>query len=231
MATRNYELLKKFPTDVMIRTQGHDFPAHKTILSIGSSYFETIFLGSFSKDTVELPDIPSESFQLILDILYEDKFPELETAEDYRTLKQYLDYFGIETYSPFLLCVCKYSNSILLELLDEIPRYEIPDLSGLSGPIPQDLILELYRRKYLSTDELLQKSEQIENPLDTVFKLRKLGLDESTMTRMASSLKIMKDLARFIEEAGEGPVPTELLRVLAMEEEMKEYSRWREIWA
>ncbi|MHB1909933.1 MAG: hypothetical protein ACYCQJ_13835 [Nitrososphaerales archaeon] len=111
-----------------------------------------------------------------------------------------------------------------------IPCYAIPDLSG---PLPQALVLELYRRKYLSADELLQKCEQIENPLDTIFKLWKLGLDVDTTTRMTFSLRITKDLVSLIEEEGD-KLPNTFLRVAAEEEEFQEwevYSHWKEVEA
>jgi len=82
------------------------------------------FQGSFKKDrpesstqTVELPDISGEVFQLILDVLYQEKFPVLDTVEDYRSFSQYLDYLGIKV-EESLITLTRFPTELIMQIVD-----------------------------------------------------------------------------------------------------------------
>lgn len=207
MVSRSYDYLAKFPPDLTIQTSDRTFSVHQTILCCGSGYFRTRHAGGWKNDgPLQLPDIPGDSFQLILNILYEDEFPELDTVEDYHSFLQYLDYFDIKLERP-LLFVTDCSGDVLLEMIKDgtITKGNIIGvLSHIAqrGPIPQALMLEIYRRELLKMHDLKDYLDLVEDRLDTRAKLYDLGMDPSWVLYNINTPELKQDLIAVFTKLG-----------------------------
>lgn len=207
MVSRSYDYLTKFPSDLTIQTQDRTFSVHQTVLWCGSEYFRTRHAGGWKNDgPLQLPDIPGESFQLILNVLYEDEFPALDTVEDYYTFIQYLDYFDIKLERP-LLFVADCSAEVLVEMIKDgtITKGNIIGvLSHLSssGLIPQIVILEIYRRELLKMHDLKDYLDLVEDRLETRAKLYDLGMDPSWVLYNINTPELKQDLIAVFTKLG-----------------------------
>ncbi|MHB1910233.1 MAG: BTB/POZ domain-containing protein [Nitrososphaerales archaeon] len=220
MAQRDLKCLQEFPPDFTVRTIGKEFHLHKSVLCTGSAYFRTLLLGNWAKEEVNLPDIPSEVFEMIVDVLYHDRFPTIETLEDYQSFSEYLGYFGITLKKRLLLQLGQASCDLLLELLDHTEftsSLVMQLLVGLST-ISSELLVELYRRRLVHEKKVRIYLKKVENPLVTLAKLYQEGLPATSLldatTDSLESPERVKELIACLRENGLEP-PGELTKYVS----------------
>ncbi|MHB1910235.1 MAG: BTB/POZ domain-containing protein [Nitrososphaerales archaeon] len=183
---RNYRRLQELPPDLQIQTADRLFPAHKTILVAGSDYFYRLLLGNFAKkETVELPDIPGEIFQPILDVLYQEKFPVLDTVEDYRSFSQYLDYFGIKV-EESLITLTRFPTELIMQIADLETVKSMGKALLSREDLPVNLIVDLYQCKLIDEEMVDLLYEQLENPVETLVRLHEIGYPEQRIEERAT---------------------------------------------
>lgn len=167
--------LKELPPDVTVQTQDRTFQLHRAVLIPASEWFFRRLAGSWGGEIVQLPDLDGETFQLIVDVIYHNRYPTIECAEDYRNFSQYLDYFGIKVYPLFTLAECP--MSLLLEgiIPDEEISTLVSRLSIMKRAFPHEVVVELYRRDLLKDNKLIMIDELLETPAETLTALYHLG--------------------------------------------------------
>ena len=188
--------LKGILTDITLIVRGHEFRAHRIVLVSGSTYFEKIILGNFSKD-ISI-DMDPTVFLTVLKYIYgiNDRI-KLDLAKE-------LDYFGVKgfdakEYIKFAVISADEFNEFL-SFVDNVYSSEYDDriIDILASKITSKVNLDPLSDELLIR-LLLSKSYRPENLIDC-FQMVKELVDKGHSSALLTYFN-------FSDESFKGQIP------------------------